>query len=197
VEETSWVRSAYLYVMCAVSFALVAIGLAGIVGGLIHTVAPDLGHRDTLDRVGIGVSNVAEDVIDALNDSQRDEIEQFCEDITDGDDADFDDCIDDQLGSGSEMDTVVDGIGKVRSELQSQIRNNSVDRMIKGIIAMFVGVVLFRIHGRRTALFRDGLGLRRSTAAGNAAADAPPIVEMSPSATPPTDAAPPPPFSAT
>ncbi len=190
MEETSWVRSAYLYVMCAVSIALVAIGLGGIVGGLIHTAVPDLGHRDTLDRVGIGVSNIAEDVIDAINESQRDDIEEFCEDVTDGDDEDFEDCVDDQLGSGSEMDTVVDGIGKVRSELQSQIRNNSVDRMIKGIVALIVGIVLFKIHGPRTELFRDGLGLKRRGSNPSTSTE-PPVVDRSPIATtstsPPSD----------
>lgn len=191
VEESSWVRSAYLYIMCAVSIVLVALGIGGIVGGLVHTIAPDLGHRDTLDRVGIGVSNIAEDVIDALAGSQRDEIEQFCEDVTDGDDEDYDDCIADQLDDGGEMGTIVDSVGKVRSELQGQIRNNSVDRMIKGIIALVFGIVLFRIHGRRTELFRDGLGLRRPSAG----ASSPPVAEMTAADT--NDAPPAPPFSMT
>jgi hypothetical protein len=180
--------------MCAVSIALVAMGLGGIVGGLIHTAVPDLGHRDTLDRVGIGVSNIAEDVIDAMNESQRDDIEQFCEDVTDGDDEDFEDCVDDQLGSGSEMDTVVDGIGKVRSELQSQIRNNSVDQMIKGIVALIIGIVLFKIHGPRTALYREGLGLKRQGSNAPTSSE-PPVVDTIPNAT--TTPPPTPPFSAT
>ncbi len=156
MEETSWVRTTYLYVMTAVAIAVMAVGAVGTVLGLVHTIAPDLGHRDTLDRVGIGVSNIAGDIIDLLDENQREDVEAFCEDVTDDDD-DFDECVDDQMTSGSEMDSITDGIGKVKSELQGQIRNNSVDQMLRGLFAITIGFVLFRIHGRRTQLFADGL----------------------------------------
>ena len=64
MTEVSWVRSVYLYVMTALSVALVGIGAIVAVVGLVHTIAPDLGHRDTIDRLGIGVANIANEVID-------------------------------------------------------------------------------------------------------------------------------------
>ncbi len=155
MEESSWVRSLYLYVMCVVSIALVAMGAVGFVVGAVHTAAPSLGHRDTLDRVGIGLSNVADEVLDLVAESQSEGVEEFCRDVTDNDD-DFDACMDDESGTG-EMSAISDGIGEVRSELEGQIRNSSVDRMIAGLLAIGVGFVLFRIHGRRTTLFADGL----------------------------------------
>lgn len=138
MEETSWVRSIYLYAMCVVSIALVALGSVGVVVGLVHTIAPDLGHHDSIDRVGIGASNVAKHVVELLNESQAD----------------------DQAVDPSQMNTIIDGIGEVRSELQRQIRNNSVDAMIRGLLFAGVGLLLWRIHARRTALFADGLMLR-------------------------------------
>lgn len=155
MEESSWVRSLYLYVMCVVSIALVAMGAVGFVVGAVHTAAPSLGHRDTLDRVGIGLSNVGDKVLDLVAESQSGGVEEFCRDVTDNDD-DFESCMDDESGAG-EMSAISDGIGEVRSELESQIRNNSIDRMIAGLLAIGVGLVLFRIHGRRTTLFADGL----------------------------------------
>ena len=32
--------------------------------------------------------------------------------------------------------------------------------MIKGVLVVLAGIVLFRIHGKRTELFADGLGTR-------------------------------------
>jgi hypothetical protein len=151
------VRSVYLYVMCAVSLALVLLGLGAAAVGLVHTVAPDLGHRDTLDRVGIGLSNVGSDIVDIFNESQEDQAVDFCEEVTDNE-SDFDDCVqDEQTVPDDSMRQIQQGIGEVKQELRSQIRNNSIDRMIRGLLMVAAGVVLFRIHGRRTDLFADGL----------------------------------------
>jgi hypothetical protein len=155
--EASWARSVYLYVMCAVSVGLVLVGLGTAIAGLVHTVAPDLGHRDALDRVGIGVSNIAGGVIDLVTESQRDSIEQFCEDVTDTDD-DFDDCVDDELASAEEgVEAIEQGIAEVKDELRSQIRNSSVDALIRGILMVAGGAVLFAVHGPRTELFAQGV----------------------------------------
>jgi hypothetical protein len=157
----------YLYVMCAVSVALVLAGLGATAVGLVHTVAPDLGHRDTLDRVGIGLANIGGEVADIFGEAQAGGAEEFCRDVTDNE-SDFDDCVQDQQTVPDDsMDQIQQGIGEVKQELRSQIRNNSVDRMIRGLLMVAAGVVLFRIHGRRTELFADGLGLRRPTAAGD------------------------------
>ena len=186
MTETSWARSVYLYVMCAVAVALVFVGLATAAGGLVHTVAPDLGHRDTIDRIGIGLSNIAGEVIGLVNETQTSDIEEFCEDVTDTDD-DFDECVEDELQfSDTGFESIEDGIAEVKDELRTQIRNSSIDQMIRGILMLAGGLVLFRIHGRRTELFADGLMPKRSAP-----------ISVTPGPPPPGDAAwmpsPPPP----
>lgn len=186
MEETSWVRTAYLYVMCVVSFLLVAFGGLAAVTGLVHTVAPDLGHRDTLDRVGIGVSNIAANVVDLVNETQGGgNSAEFCRDVTDTE-SDFEDC----MGSGSidadGMSAIQDGIGEVKGELQRQIRNNSIDQLIKGLLLIGLGIVVFRVHGHRTQLFANGLVPPR------APVPTPDPAPPTPPATPPSTIPPPP-----
>ena len=175
MTETSWVRSVYLYAMCAVSVALVGLGAVGAAVGLVHTVAPDLGHRDTLDRVGIGLANIADSVVDLMGEAELESLESYCEDVTDGDD-EFDECMEDEqaFGEGA-MSSIQDGIAEVKDELRSQIRNSSVDRMIRGLLMVAAGFVLFRIHAPRTELFADGLmPSRPALAAGEPPAPLPP-----------------------
>ncbi len=173
MEETSWVRSLYLYLMCIVSFVLVALGGLGVIGGLVHTVAPDLGHRDTLDRVGIGLANIATNVVDVVNESQGSGDSSYCRDVTDNDD-DFQACMDDGALSTDSMGAIQDGIGEVKSELQSQIRNNSIDQLIRGLLLVGLGIVVFRVHGHRTELFADGLLPKKPAALPVAAPPVPP-----------------------
>lgn len=180
MDETTWVRSVYLYVMCAVSVALVGLGAVGFAVGIVHAVAPDLGHRDTLDRVGIGLSNIGSDVVDLFNEGQLDSIRDYCEEITDDED-ELEECIEEEQSfesGGDELDSIQRGIGSVESELRTQIRNSSVDQMIKGALMIVAGVVLFRIHGKRTELFADGLGIqlrrRKSVVATDTTLPAPP-----------------------
>ena len=159
--EASWVRSVYLYVMCAVSVALVLLGLATAAVGLVHTIAPDLGHRDTLDRVGIGLSNIGGEVVDLFNESQRGGIEEFCRSVTDDND-EFEECVEEEQTVGAEgLDSIQDGIAEVKDELRDQIRNNSIDQMIRGVLMVVGGLLLWRIHGPRTELFADGLMPKR------------------------------------
>jgi hypothetical protein len=165
VQEPSWVRSVYLYLMCLVSVLLVGVGSIAALGGLVHTVVPDLGHRDTLDRVGIGLSNIAANVVQVVNDSQgNDNSSSYCRDVTDNE-RDFQACMDDQGISGDSMSAIQDGISEVKSELQSQIRHSSIDQMIRGLLMVGAGLLVFRIHGRRTELFANGLLPARSPAA--------------------------------
>ena len=175
MTETSWVRSVYLYAMCAVSIALIGLGAAGAAVGLVHTVAPDLGHRDTLDRVGIGLANIADSVVDLMGEDALDGVETYCEDVTDNDD-DFDECMEDERSAGEgSMDSIQDGIAEVKDELRGQIRNSSIDHMIRGLLMVLAGIVLFRIHGSRTELFADGLmPAKRAPAAGEPPAPLPP-----------------------
>lgn len=176
MHEASWVRSIYLYLMCLVSIALIGFGAVASVTGFVHTVAPDLGHRDTLDRVGIGLANIASEVVDLVDEGQGGESEEFCQDATDND-QDFEDCIGDQGGGAEGIGAIQDGIGEVRSELRGQIRNSSIDLLIRGVLLIVAGVVLFRIHGHRTELFADGLMPKKPTpaqAAPEASAPVPP-----------------------
>ncbi len=166
MAESSWVRSVYLYAMCAISLALALLGVGSAVVGLVHTISPDLGHRDTLDRVGIGLTNIAEDVIGVIDEGQRESIEDFCADVTEGDD-EFDECVEGELAFGGSaplgIPGVNDGIGEVRSEFESQIRNSSIDRMIRGAVLIMAGLVLWRIHASRTEVFANGLLPARKT----------------------------------
>jgi hypothetical protein len=183
VHEASWVRSVYLYLMCLASVVLVGLGAVGFALGLVHTIAPDLGHRDTLDRIGIGLANIATEVVDLVGEADSAGSEDFCRDVTDSD-ADFDDCMADQ-GSGDEAtDAIQDGISEVKSELQSQIRNNSIDHMIRGLLLIGAGIFLFHIHGRRTELFADGFLPKPP-------APATPAVPATPTTTPPVAPIPP------
>ena len=141
--------------MCVVSMALIGLGSIGAVTGVVHTIAPDLGHRDTLDRVGIGVSNVASNVVTLLGEAQGGG-EDYCREVTNSS-QDFDDCVNDQFGGTEEMSAIEDGISEVRNELKSQIRNSSIDLLIRGLLLIGAGLLLFRIHGHRTALFADGV----------------------------------------
>jgi hypothetical protein len=181
VQEAPWVRSIYLYLMCAVSIALVALGVLALGMGLVHTAAPDLGHRDTLDRVGIGLSNIATNVVDLINDAQGSESEGYCRDVTDNND-DFDSCMQDQTLGPDSMSAIQDGISEVKSELRTQIRNSSIDQMIRGLLLLVAGVLLFRIHGRRTDLFADGLLPRKLATAPGAPGPVPPPPGASPPA---------------
>lgn len=164
MQETSWVRSLYLYLMCLVAFVLVAVGSIGAIGGLVHTVAPDLGHRDTLDRVGIGLANIASNVVEVVNDSQSTDNSTYCRDVTSNND-DFQSCMDSQGISSDSMGAIQDGISEVRSELQGQIRNNSIDQLIRGLLLVALGLLVFRVHGPRTELYAHGLASAKPTAA--------------------------------
>ncbi len=189
VHEASWVRSIYLYVMCAVSIALIGIGAVGSVVGLVHTVAPDLGHRDTLDRVGIGLANIATSVVDLVGETQGGDSGAFCRDVTESQD-EFDACVEEEsFGGGDQMTAIQDGISEVKDELRTQIRNSSVDQMIKGILLVGAGLLLFRIHSSRTELFADGLMPRRGPPSSGQPV-APALHEPPPAPLPPPPGAP-------
>jgi hypothetical protein len=151
--EATWVRSVYLYLMCVASVVLVAAGAIAAVTGLVHTIAPDLGHRDAIDRIGIGVANIADEVVELVEES--DGIEEYCRDVT-SDDDELEDCIESESGA-DEVGAISDGIEEIRAELRGQIRKSAIDVLIRGLLLIGAGVLLFRIHGRRTELFADGL----------------------------------------
>ena len=155
--ETNWVRTTYLYVMCAVSIFLIASGAVTGVIAATNVISPSLGHRDMLDRVGIGVADIAKEIITVVTrqtPEQQDSIIEFCEDFYPADEVDQ--CISDQDPS-QQLGPVIDGITKVKDELESQIRYNALARLVRGIALLVVGLLLWRIHAHRTDLYRDGV----------------------------------------
>jgi hypothetical protein len=181
--------------MCVVSVVLVGFGAIALVLGLVHTIAPDLGHRDTIDRVGIGVANIATSVVEVVNEADGGDSESFCLEVTTSESS-FQECLADQGFDEDATGAIEDGIGEVKSELQRQIRNNSIDHMIRGLLLIGAGVLLFHIHGRRTELFADGLIPKPPAAADPAATEAPEPITLSPQPQPkpppPPPGAPPP-----
>lgn len=154
--ESTWVRSVYLYVMCALSIVLVAAGAITTVVASASAISPSLGHRDVLDRAGIGIAHVAEDVINIVRGQNAEDtaaIRDYCEEFYS---EDVDGCISDNSLSG-QLDPIVKGVEAVRTELEDQIRNSAIARIIRGLAFVITGLLLWRIHARRTDLFRDGV----------------------------------------
>lgn len=158
LEESSVVRSIYLYAMCAVSVALLALGLVTAASSAVRLAAPDAGHRDVLDRVGVGVSNIADSVV-KLIDGGRQTLEDFCADYN----SDYDgnavtpDCQDyyESQSSSSLSTQVADVTKAIRSEINSQIRWSAFGRLLMGLFGALAGFVLLRIHRPKVAAYRS------------------------------------------
>lgn len=155
LDESPVVRSIYVYGVCAVALVLIVVGSLTAAVSAFRVVAPAAGHRDNIDRIGIGLADVAEGVIDRLNEEQRANaptLEEFC-----GDD-DSDECEDFYndvvLGSGLLPEAVTDVVGDLRGELESQIRWTALGRLVAGIGSVVAGWLLFSRHRRLTALYR-------------------------------------------
>lgn len=192
--ESTWVRSVYLYAMCAIAIVLVAGGAVMAVVATTNIIAPDLGHRDNIDRVGVGMANVAVDVVQILSgqsDADMQEIEDYCQEWADEDE--FDRCVDEMSGA-SQIDAVADGIGALKGEIESQIRNTAIARLIRAVLLIVAGWLLWHVHARRTELYRDGLRPRKAAAPAVVLAAGPTSVPgAAPAAPTPTPAPPLPP----
>lgn len=156
-QESTVVRSIYLYAMCAVSIGLLILGLVATATSAVRLVAPDAGHRDTLDRVSVGLANVAERIVNLIDNQPS--LEKFC--------------TDDQAGLGTNTVTaecrkayrsadfgkmssqVSDVVGAVRNEVSSQIRWTAFGRMMVGLFSAIAGFVLLRIHRPKVAAYRS------------------------------------------
>ena len=152
MEETTWVRSVYLYVVCGIALVLF---LGGAVSGVLaigNVVSPDLGHRDAIDRIGIGASNIAADIISLVEEAVTEDNEEFCESVTFDEEA-FEECLEDVGGDEMATDMLTEGVADIRSELESQIRNSAIAQLIKAALVMAVGAVLWRTHAPRTLLY--------------------------------------------
>ena len=69
---------------------------------------------------------------------------------------DFDERVDQETGA-SQIDAIQQGVSEVSDELRSQIRSNSIDTMIRGVLLLAAGVVLWLLHGPRTSLYGNWL----------------------------------------
>ncbi len=190
MEETTWVRSVYLYVVCGIALVLF---LGGAVSGVLaigNVVSPDLGHRDAIDRIGIGASNIAADIISLVEEAVTEDNEEFCESVTFDEEA-FEECLEDVGGDEMATDMLTEGVADIRSELESQIRDSAIAQLIKAALVMAVGVVLWRIHAPRTLLYASMTRDAGDDAAGDAT-DHPTEVDQPEPPEPATSALPPP-----
>jgi hypothetical protein len=155
-QESTVVRSIYLYAMCAISIALLLIGLVAAATSAVRLAAPDAGHRDTLDRVSVGLANIADRVVNLID--KKPTLEQFC--------------AEDQAGLGTNTVTsecriayrsadfgsvptqVSDVVSAVRNEVTSQIRWTAFGRLMVGLFTAIAGFVLLRIHRPKVAAYR-------------------------------------------
>jgi hypothetical protein len=155
--ESTVVRSIYLYAMCAVAVALLIVGLITTATAAVRIAAPDSGQRDTLDRVSVGVANIADRVVGLID--PKPSLEQFC--------------AEDQAGLGTDTVTaeckrayrsadfgsmtsqVSDVTNALRGEIRSQIRWAGLGRLLAGLFAAIAGFVLLRIHRPKVAAYRS------------------------------------------
>ncbi len=168
MEESTWVRSMYLYLMCFVSIVLIAMGTVAVGVGIVHAIAPDLGHRDAVDRIGIGASNIADGILDIMREQSNDSASDYCDHWQEDDYYESrSDCMRDNSGMDAEgFGAISKGITEVRSELRGQIRNSSLNAVIRGLISVIAGLILFRLHARHTTLYANGISsLKKPTAA--------------------------------
>ena len=76
-------RSIYLYGMCAVSIALIAVGALAMAVSGFRMAAPDAGHRDNIDRISVGLANIADKAIEHLESDPKSAVpsaDTFCKD---------------------------------------------------------------------------------------------------------------------
>lgn len=148
--EVAWVRSVYLYVMCFVGVLVAAVGAVTFAVGLAHVVIPDFGQRDTVSRFGVGIARIGDGIIDAIEAQQGDS--DFCRQIYETED-DIRECEDEQ---SNQYAAIRDGLAELEDELDRQTRNTAADSTLRGALTLAAGVLVFRVHARRTALFPRG-----------------------------------------
>lgn len=130
MSETTAVRTVYVYAMCVLAVVCMGWGVVTAGSATAHAISPSTGHRDLLDRVGIGLTNVVAKVIDRV----------------------------DAVDTGSDraddvVPVVADSAGDVRKEFETQIRGAAYGAMIRGLLLFIVGAIIWMVHARRTALF--------------------------------------------
>ncbi len=118
--EPSWVRPAYLYLLCLVGVLAMAAGAVLVILGAVHVASPDLQRQgDPLFRAFSSVLDVAEVVATEATDEEP-------------------------LPAGVE-----EALDEARNELDNQARDAGINELVTGLVIFVVGAVIFRLHWRR------------------------------------------------
>lgn len=122
----SWVRPAFYYLACLLGIVIAAWGALGASLGIVHLIAPDLGQQnDPIARL----ATTAVDLIDAGVTAAADEF----------DDPDAEDA----------LDATDEVLQSTRTELRNQAREAALNDLLKGVILLAIGGVIYRYHWLR------------------------------------------------
>jgi hypothetical protein len=120
--EPNWIRPAYLRVMCLVGIVVMAYGALGFALGAIHRVAPDL------QRQGDPIFRIASAIVDVAEPVYREEAASS--------------------GEGADP-AVTQGFDEAQDELTSQARQAGVNELLRGLLLLGIGAVVFGFHWKR------------------------------------------------
>jgi len=117
--EPTWVRPAYLYLLCLVGVVLMAIGAVFALIGGVHLVSPELQRQgDPVFRAVSALLDLAEAVAG-------------------------------EVEAAPVPPGVEGALGEARDELDTQARYAGINQLVTGLIMLLVGAVVFALHWRR------------------------------------------------
>lgn len=155
-DESTVARSVYLYAILLLSVIGMVVGGIMVTKSLIHVIEPDTGHRDTLDRVAVGLAAVGHEGVDIARDyilADTPTLEDFCPPDMPKDCVDY---YDEQYGSALDVaDTVDRVVASFQDETRRQIRVSSIGWLIVGLVLSLISLVTFRAHAPKAALYRS------------------------------------------
>ncbi len=155
-DESSWVRSVYLFGACATGGIMMIAGLLVAVGSLVSVVAPDSGLRDGWDRGLVGATAIANEGLDIFDDFNRsqleDDFDQFCDGTTDDP---FCDDLEERIDTAESAipDELSDSVFLIRDEVHRQIRYSSAAKLVGGLAVAILGLLLFRFHSKQVSVY--------------------------------------------
>jgi hypothetical protein len=117
--EPTWVRPAYMYLLCLVGVVLMAVGAVFALLGGVHLVSPEL------QRQGDPVFRAVSALLD-LAEAVAGEVEA--------------------QPVPAEVEGALD---EARNELDDQARYASINQLVTGLVMILVGAVVFAVHWRR------------------------------------------------
>ena len=157
VDESPWVRSVYLFGACATGGVMIIAGLLVAIGSLVSVITPDAGLRDGWDRGLVGLTEVADNGLNAFDEfsrsSSQDQYDQLCDDA-ESDDS-FCNDLQDQLDNDESTIPVevTDSIGLIRDEVHRQIRISAIAKLVGGLAVAAAGLLLFRFHSKQVTVY--------------------------------------------